>query len=128
MFPRGGVVFLAKRNPSPSCRTGRQALWHHSERLAFSTRGEELLDIAERRQKSAPRTDRWVSVCSEGLGEPRHSESKKTISSLLILFAVTFVRMASPTIAWRCCSGGDSAVKVFGARRCHCMSRICSSA
>ncbi|CAK9035581.1 unnamed protein product [Durusdinium trenchii] len=33
-------------------RQALEALWHHSERLAFSTRGEELLDIAERRQKS----------------------------------------------------------------------------
>ena len=28
-----------------------QALWRHTERLAFSTRGEELMDIADRQRQ-----------------------------------------------------------------------------
>ena len=33
------------------CHAALQALWHHTERLAFSTRGEELMDIADRQRQ-----------------------------------------------------------------------------
>lgn len=35
----------------------RKALWHHSNRLAFSTRGEELMDIAERQREADARME-----------------------------------------------------------------------
>lgn len=55
---------LATRDPVAISK----ALWHHSERLAFSTRGEELMDIADRPRQSVPGNGLEVDVCGKVFG------------------------------------------------------------
>ncbi|CAJ1345201.1 unnamed protein product [Effrenium voratum] len=51
------------------------ALWHHSDRLAFGTRGEELMDIAERKRRLDSVSNYRVSLLK--WGRNRRESSKQ---------------------------------------------------